>query len=447
MSGSQGGKTVINVWIGVHPFPGYLDPVAAMADAFNEAHPEYHVNVEGRDFQAIPREVVRAVEEGAPPHLAEYYYTSTQTARDTLDADGRPLFTSIEKAIGGRDTILGEPVVLDDILPAARGYYTYRGELTSMPASATTILLYSNAALLKAAGITTPPRTWEEVEQACKAVAALPEPPSSGITWPNHGWFFQQALGQQGALLTNQDNGHSGRATRIDLASDEMLAYVRWWRRLHDEGHYYYSGTQWDWFGCLDAFAEQRVAFLLCTSAMTMPIDGMGQEAGFEVWVSGLPYNARAPHAGEMVSGQSLWLRGGLDDATRDGALAFTQFMVNPGNAAAWHKANGFVPITTGSSALLERQRWFDQSPQLRVATEQLAGNDGSVAALGAQVGDFADIQGHLTDAMEDVLLRGADPAERFGRASADAQRLLDAYNDHCAGGPAARTPVKLRVE
>ncbi len=448
MSGSRraDGKIVIDVWIGTHPFPGYLDPVSAMADAFNEAHPEYHVNVEGHDFQAIPEEVVRAVEEGNPPHLAEYYYTSTQTARDTLAADGTPLFTSIEQAIGGRASILGEPVVIDDIIPAARGYYTHRGDLTSLPASATTILLYTNTSLLHAAGLTEPPRTWDEVEAACKAVAALPGRTTPSITWPDHGWFFQQALAQQGALLADRDNGRTGRARTVDLASEEFLAYVRWWQRLYEEGHYHYSGTQEDWFGCLDAFAAQDSAFLLCTSAMTTPICMTGQEVGFEVAVTRLPHNDHVPHAGEMVSGQSLWLRDGLDEQTRDGALAFTQFMINPENAAFWHKANGFVPITGASFALLEEEGWFDEFPQHRVATEQLADSDGSPAALGAQLGDFADIQSLMTQAMEDVLLRDADPLTRFERATVDAQELLDAYHAHCVGGVTPRSPAKLRV-
>jgi sn-glycerol 3-phosphate transport system substrate-binding protein len=115
-------KIVITVWIGEHPFPDYADPIMAAAAAFNQAHPEYHVAIEGHDYRAIPAEVVDAVEQGNPPDLVEYYFTATQTARDTLGSDGAPLFTSIEKAIAGRTEILGEPVLIDDIVQAARGY-------------------------------------------------------------------------------------------------------------------------------------------------------------------------------------------------------------------------------------------------------------------------------------------------------------------------------------
>jgi sn-glycerol 3-phosphate transport system substrate-binding protein len=442
MSTSSTGRNVITVWIGEHPFPDYADPIVTAADAFNRAHPEYHVIIEAHDYRAIPAEVVASVERGTTPDLVEYYFTSTQTARDTLDRDGEPLFTSIEKAIAGRTEILGEPVLIDDIVPAARGYYTHQGDQTSIPLTASTILLYSNKNLLAKAGMSEPPSTWHEVEAACKAVAG----PSHGITWPVNGWFFQQALAQQGALLADQDNGHSGRATTVDLASPAMLAYVDWWRRLHHDGHYQHSGAQDDWVERMVAFADQETAFLLCSSKLTPELCFMGAEAGFEVQVSRLPHNDVGPRAGTMVAGQSYWLAAGLDEATQDGALAFTQFLINPDNAIAWHKAHGVLPITQTSFTRLTEEGWFDEHPEHRVASDQLAESDCSPAALGAQLGDFTGVDGIMTQAMTDVLAKGADPATRFTTATTEAQRLLDAYNTHCVGGPVRRTPNQLTV-
>jgi sn-glycerol 3-phosphate transport system substrate-binding protein len=443
----SGEKIEITVWIGEHPFPGYADPVKAMAERFNEAHPGYHVNVEGRDYEAIPQDIAALAQAGQPlPALSEYYYTSTQTARDTVDASGVPVFTSIQQAIGGRTEILGEPVLIDDIVPAVRGYYTHQGDLVSLPATATTTLLYANKNLLAKAGITELPRTWGEVEAACKTLKALPDGPATGITWPVHGWFFQQALAQQGALLADQDNGHAGRATKLNLTSPQVLAYVDWWRRLSQEGHYQYSGTQEDWYACLDAFAGQQAAFLLCTSKLTPELGFMAAEAGFEMEVGWLPHNEHGPYAGAIVSGQSLWLANGLSAVKRDLALAFSQFLINAENAVAWHKAHGYVPITHASFESLAAEGWFDEFPQHRVSYDQLVASDCSPAALGAQLGDFAGIQEAITEAMEDVLVNGADPAARFAQAQAQAQRHLDAHNTHCTGGVVRRSPTNFTV-
>jgi sn-glycerol 3-phosphate transport system substrate-binding protein len=79
------------------------------------------------------------------------------------------------------------------------------------------------------------------------------------------------------------------------------------------------------------------------------------------------------------------------------------------------------------------------------VATEQLDAADGSPAALGPLLGDFAGIQKEITQAVHDVLAEGADPGVRFAAATTRAQELLDVYNAGCAGPP-RRTPANLKV-
>lgn len=448
MSGSPSAdaRTVLDVWAITHPFPNYIDPIRAVAAEFERDHPEYRINLEEHDFQALPREVVQAVAAGRPPHLVEHYYTATQLARDTRAADGSPLFASIEAAIGGRTAILGEPVVIDDIVPPARAYYTQDGELWSMPASSSTTLLYTNTALLQAATGSPPPRTWEELEAACRAVAELPDGPDHGVTWPLHGWFFQQALAQQGALLAEPDNGRSGRARKVNLASPDLLEFVRWWRQLHADGHYLYTGTPHDWFGCMEAFLTGRVAFMYSSSKVTTEIVQASQEAGIQVEVSPHPHNGAVPYAGTVVAGQSFWLTAGLDGTTQDGALAFLQRLIAPHNAVAWHQAQGFVPGTRTAFDRLEKAGWFEDHPYHREAADQQNASDRSPAALGALLGDFGGIQDAAVQAMHDVLTGDADPVARFAEAAARAQQLLDDYHAHCVGGPAPRTPQRLDV-
>ena len=158
-----------------------------------------------------------------------------------------PLFTSVQRAIAGRTEILGEPVVVDDLVPAFRDYYTLHGDLLSMPSVGTTSLLYANTDLLEAAGVSQLPQTWDDVVAVCEQIARHRPGPEYPITWSNHGTFFQQAVATQGGLLVDNDNGRSGRATTTNLASKEMLTWVEWWRQLHRDGHYLYTGSIPDW--------------------------------------------------------------------------------------------------------------------------------------------------------------------------------------------------------
>ncbi|MFI5929102.1 extracellular solute-binding protein [Micromonospora sp. NPDC051543] len=451
-------KTVIHVWMADLTFPHYMDRLWAIGERFEAAHPEYEVRIEGLDFRTLPLRIAQASAEGRAPALAEFYFTVTQAALDVRDASGRPQFTSLERAVAGRSEILGEPVVIDDLVPAVRAYYSVDGELMSMPTAGTTPLLYANRQLLDAAGITRLPSTWEELEEACALVRRAPGGPPHGITWANHGLWFQQALAVQGGLLCDGDNGRSARATRVHLDSPEMLAWVRWWQRLHAAGHYLDTGRIPDWLGTLRAFAEQRTAFRISSSADVNYTAQAARENGFELVVGRFPYPAGVRYAGNAVAGTSLWLADGLDEVTRDGALAFLQFLNNPENDAARHRADSAVPLTNAGFDLLAGQGWFDDHPHQRVASDQLNSyppgladehritSDGQPPMWGALFGDFSGAQDVMTRAMADVLARGAEPAARFRRATAEAQTMLEAYALDCRrGGPVE--PQSLRVE
>ncbi|MFI6422862.1 extracellular solute-binding protein [Streptomyces sp. NPDC050842] len=429
----------IDIWVPVYPFmPYFLDRTRELAEKFTTAHPEYRIQVTGADWLALPQAVNDAALKGAAPTIAQYFYTSTQEARDAKNPSGRPLFTSVERAIAGRTEILGEPVVLDDITDAARRYYTFDGEVAAMPPLTSTTLLYANTSLLKRAGLDDAPRTWAELEAACRAVVALPDGPAHGISWPNHGWLFQQAAAQQGALLADHDNGRTGRAEKTRLDSPAMAAYFHWWRRMHQDGLYLYRGRpttdQSDWDANFRAFADQNVAFTLTTSVEAERMIAAGRDGGFTVQACRMPYNEQVPYAGNVIGGDALWLADGLDTDTQDGALAFMQYLNAPRAAADRHRDTGFIAVTDGSFHLLDQEGWFEANPHFRTALDQLAANDGSPAAQGAVLGDFAGIQQTLTQAMHDVLVSDVDVHTSLTRANARAQQLLDAYNDGVRG-------------
>jgi sn-glycerol 3-phosphate transport system substrate-binding protein len=446
-------RTTLEVWVSDLTFPGYMDRWMKLGAAFEDAHADYEVRIRGLGFFTGPQEIAEAVAAGRPPAIAEYYFYMAPVARDTLTPDGGPQYTSVEKAIGGRSEVLGEPVVIDDVIPAMRDYYTYRGDLTSMPSIGTTSLIYANTALLEAAGIGQMPETWDELEAACEAVAGLRGGPRHAVTWANHGMFFQQAIASQGGLLCDNDNGRAGRATTVDLASPQMLAWATWWQRLHRNGHYRYTGKIPDWEGNFRIFADGEAALRISSSNDVNYMAQAAKAGGFGVRAGRFPYNSQVPYAGNTIAGTSLWLSGGLDEATRDGALAFLQFVHNPRNAADRHRATSFLPVTQASYDLLKEEGWFREHPYHQAACDQLSrypGEDrrasGAPPVRGALFGDFAGNQDVMTRAMGDVLARGADPATRFAEATAEAQALLANYDADCAGtGP--HSPESLRVE
>jgi sn-glycerol 3-phosphate transport system substrate-binding protein len=434
----------IDVWLAGHPIPHFHDTVTEAAESFARAHPGYEIRLREVNFRELPGEVARAAEEGRPPDLVEYYFTATQLALDTRAADGRPLFTPLQDAIGDRTKILGEPVVIDDVVPAVRDYYSQGGRLVSMPTVVSTAVLFANQDMLTRAGVERMPTTWQELEAACVAVSRLPAAPANGVAWPNHGWMFQMEVAAQGGLLGDHDNGRSGRATRVSLNSPEMLNYVRWWRQMHASGHYLYTGTLRDWLAIMEAFQRQEVAFVVSSSAVGMLLSDMAAKAGFGLTTGHLPHNGDRPRAGSLLGGQSMFLTAGLPKEKEDGALAFTQHLLNP-HYAVRRQYTGSLPVTVQAQRQLAAEGWFDQHPYYRVAAEQVAASDGTPAAAGAVIGDLSGIQDAVTAAMHDVLTVQADPAARFLAATQEAQARLDRYNASCLGDPPS-TPEALEA-
>jgi sn-glycerol 3-phosphate transport system substrate-binding protein len=348
-----------------------------------------------------------------------------------VDASGSPIFKSVTEAIGGRTEILGEPVILDDVVAAARNYYTVDGSFYSMPWNTSTAIMFNNMDILNAAGITEPPTTWGEVDAACVAIKAMADAPKGCITWPNHSWFVEQTLGQEGELLGNADNGRSGRATEVYLESDGMLAYVDWWKGLDEDGSYIYTGLQRDWDGTSNAYLAGEVAMLIYSSSDTTFFD---ENADFTNLASFMPYNEDAGYVGNLIGGATIWMLDGMDAATEDGALAFMNFFSNPENAAAWHKLTGYIPITNAAVALLEDEGFYAESPNSKVASDQLAAAQNTPASLGALLGNFVGIRDIITLAIEDILVNDLDVADRMAQANEEANKSLTEYESLYGG-------------
>ena len=402
---------------------GFAEDAAA---AFNANHSDYNVKVTSfASYNDAFDAAVLAVDSGEPPGLIHFFEAATRQALDAVDAAGNPIFKSVTEAIGDRSEILGESVVLDSVVSAARDYYTVDGSFYSMPWNTSTTVMFNNMEILNAAGITEPPATWADVEAACGAIMGLADGPSGCITWPNHSWFVEQSMGQVGELLANADNGRSDRATEVYLESDGMLEYLNWWKGLSDSGYYTYTGLQRDWDGTSNAYLAGEVAMLIYSSSDTTFFD---ENAEFENEASFMPRNGDVPYVGNLIGGATIWMLDGMDTATEDGALAFMNFFSNPANAAAWHQLTGYVPITEDAVDLLESQGWYEESPNSRVASDQLAAAENTPASLGALLGNFVGIRDVITIAIEDILVNDLDVATRMATANEEANKSLGEY-------------------
>jgi sn-glycerol 3-phosphate transport system substrate-binding protein len=422
ISAAAQSATEVRVWIAFTDTR--LDWARQVAADFSAMNPDYNVIVDGyANYEEILDATVLALEQGNPPAIVQWFEVGTQFARDS------EYFKPVEVAIAGRSEIAGVPVNLDDFIAPVRSYYTLDGQFTSMPWNSSSPILYSNTAMLAAAGIETPPATWQEVEAACELIMALPDAPQGCITWPNHGWFFEQWVAQQDGALANNGNGRDERATEVLLNSEAGLAVANWWQGMYQKGFYTYTGVQRDWSGTEQAIQSASAAMIITSSADAANITNAASANGIELVTSRMPYNAETGWTGNLIGGASLWLVDGLDPVVEDGALGFMLYLNNAENAADWHRVTGYLPITYGAVELLESEGWFETNPNFRTAFDQINDTTVTAATSGALLGTFAETRNLVTQAMEDLMLAGGDPVAVMTKAFEDANVLLAEYN------------------
>lgn len=416
-------KTVVQFW---HIFSdenrkGWTEGVAA---DFEAAFAQYDMEITTyANYEELLDAAKLAIEQGNAPALVQYFEVATQFARDT------GFFKPIAEALGDRTEVNGLAVNFDDFIQPVVNYYTLDGKFTSMPWNSSSPILYSNTAMLEAAGIEAPPATWAEVEAACAAVMAMADAPEYCITWPNHGWFFEQWMAQQDAPFANNDNGRSARATEVLLNSEAGVAIASWVQSMYNAGYLYYSGVQRDWDATEQAIQTGQTAMIITSSADARNITEAAAGNGIDLVTTRMPYNQETGWTGNLIGGASIWLLNGLSPEVEDGALTWLLFLTNTENAASWHQATGYLPIRQSAVDLLESQNWFKDNPNFFTASDQINNTTVTVATSGALLGTFAETRNIVTQALEDLMLAGGDPAERMSAAKAEADKLLADYN------------------
>lgn len=395
--------------------------------AFEAAYPQYDLVQRVFDtYRQTWDNYILAQEQGNPPAVIMGTETLTQVLRDS------GYFRSVHEAIGNREEINGLSLNLDDILPVVAAYYQVDGEWYSFPFNTSTAMLYANMDVLVEAGvvenvddIASLPGTWAELEAACELIVANTEA-LCAQSWLD-AWFPEMTLAQTGTMLTDNENGRSGRATQVILDSEPVIELFTFWTDMLERGLFVdYGLSPSGSAGPAADLANGVVAFNFGSSGGIRSLTNALAENGYTLGVGFLPHNQDRDYYSVTLGGATLYLTAGLDAAVEEGALTFMAFLNTPENAAAFHQAFGYVPIRQSALPLLE-EAWA-ADPNFRVPFDQFSA--GTVTpAIGALLPTYLEMRDILVPAMQEILQNDAPIAETLANASADATVVLEEYN------------------
>ncbi|MCP2169915.1 ABC transporter substrate-binding protein [Goodfellowiella coeruleoviolacea] len=366
-----------------------------------------------------------ALNSGQAPDLVQVYDIGTRFMIDSGSTVPVQSFVDVDKAD------------ISDIQPNIAGYYTVDNTLYSMPFNTSMPLLYINRTAFVEAGLDPdkPPRTLDEITAAARKLTvrdANGNITRYGFGTALYGWFVEQWTALAGQEFCDQGNGRDGRATKVNLATDEHVKQLEWWQRMTEEGLAlkFNSDT-----------AESDNAFTSGKTAMTLESTGSlggflaNAEGKFEVGTGFYPKADASHGGGPIIGGASLWIVGkGKDDAHKRAAWEFTRFLATPDAQATWHTATGYFPISKSALDTDLDKQWRAQRPQFDTAIKQLESTALTKATQGCALGVMPQARKAEESAMQAAVHQGTDPRQALQDAEKSLDSAIKDYNQSVGG-------------
>ncbi len=385
-----------------------VDKIAA---DFNASQSDYKVvpSYKGNYTETMTA-AVAAFRAKEHPHLVQVFEVGTATM---MAAEGA--IYPIEQLMNDA----GESFDKSDFLPAVISYYqTPEGELLSMPFNSSTPVLWYNADALEAAGVE-PPKTWDEVNTAAKAL--VDNGMECGISFGWQSWVMIENYSAWHDIgLGTKENGFAGFDTEFTFNNEQVAARLDDVAAMSKDNLFKYGGRRGD---SLPMFTNGECGMWMNSSAYYGSIKS---QAEFNFGQTMLPLDTSVADAPQnsIIGGATLWALAGHEDEEYKGVAKFMTYLSSPEVQAWWHQETGYVPITTAAYELSKSQGFYDSNPGTDTAIKQLSLNTPTPNSRGLRFGNFVQVRDVINEEME-ALWAGDKTAKEALDAAAERGNAL----------------------
>jgi sn-glycerol 3-phosphate transport system substrate-binding protein len=291
------------------------------------------------------------------------------------------------------------------------------GKTWGIPFQRSTVVLYYNKELFKAAGLdpNKPPATWPEMLDYAKKLTvkdASGKVTQWGVQIPSSGfpyWLFQGLAIQNGVALAND----TGNAVKFDdPGTIEALTY---WTDLvkagvHPPGIVEWGTTPKDFF-------EKKVAMMWTT---TGNLTNVRTNAKFDFGVAMLPAGKKR---GSPTGGGNFYISKKATPAQQEAAFKFAKWMTQPERAAKWSIDTGYVAVSEAAYQTAALKKYGAEFAPALVARDQLPH-----ALAEFSTHENQRVTKALNDGLQAALTGTKTPAQAMKDAQAEADRILRQY-------------------
>jgi sn-glycerol 3-phosphate transport system substrate-binding protein len=406
-------KAEVQFW---HAMGGQLgETVNQMAADFNGGSNSCQINaVYKGNYTENMTAAIAAFRAGEQPHVVQVFEVGTATMMAAGDKGAiYPVYKLMEDA--------GVEFDASAYLPAVISYYTDTdNNLLSLPFNSSTPVLWYNKTALDAAGVAVP-TTWDEVEEAARALKA------SGVEKPfSFGWQSWSNIENYSAWhnlpMGTEENGFASLKTEFTFNNDAVVNHIQRIADMGKEGLFAYGGRRGDSRG---QFVNGETALWINSSAY---YGGFKKDiTDFEFGQTMLPVDTAVADKPQnsIIGGATLWVLNGHEAPEYKCVAEFFQFVSSPEQQAAWHQSTGYVPITNAAYDLSKEQGFYNTDPMTDTAIKQLSLNTPTPASKGLRFGNFVQIRDIINEELEAVWAGDKDAKTALDAAVERGNALL----------------------
>ncbi|UBF26480.1 ABC transporter substrate-binding protein [Kovacikia minuta CCNUW1] len=360
----------LTLWQGVNPPPN-RDVLQKLVERFNREHPTIQVEslYVGQGDQQMPKILAAIVGNAVPDML---WYAPMLTGQLVELEAIRPL-DDWWQTLPIREQV--DPVLLESM--------QLEGHIWSIPFGTNNVGIFYRPSLFKAAGITKPPTTWDELRQIARQLTRdtngdgrpdqygmllpLGKGEWSVFTWLPFMWSGGGELVAEGG--GRRAEGGSQVSSSIPhppsliphLTNSGAIAALELWRNLIQDGSAILSGPERGYE--LDGFLAGKVAMQL-TGPWTL---GQLQGMGVDFAVMPIPVGVKQATA---AGGENLFVLKTTPEREK-AALVFAEYVLSESFQTQWAIGTGYLPVNLKSRQSAEYQEFKAKQPAVDVFLEQ----------------------------------------------------------------------------
>jgi ABC-type glycerol-3-phosphate transport system substrate-binding protein len=383
-----------------------------LVDQFNGAH-KIHVNAsfEGSYTSGqLQQKIVAAIQAGNPPDMAQV--PGPADAAQFLKAKA---LTPVQQFVDSPDGFTAAQLkdVYGPFLEDNRLTVNGKKQLVSWPMSKIVSVLYYNPNILQQAGISSAPKTWDELKQDLLTVKQKTQ--AVPLEWTPDLYYFWAAYlrGNGGNVLNktldkaafNEDRGVAALRYETDLVLTDKTAVVT-------------KGFDWQ-----NDFANGKVAFSVSTSVSLPYIEqAMPASGKFKVGEASLP--AGSVKAGNTLFGNNLLIFNKAPQNHQRAAWLFMKWLTDTDQTVAWGLASGYMPLRVSGLNSPTFQEKVAADPRFKVPLDAV-----SAGAEGVQPSpDWNKLQPVLNDMVSAALAGRKTPQQAISEAASKVNDILAGY-------------------